>query len=431
MKKRLIGCLVCIFILCGMCSIAFAVTSATSLLGAKDITCRVGETICIKKSDFQLYPAGSRINNVVSYKDADFSMYGYNHLFNGNSDYYIQTTDDDIIQYITPYVPGYYSVYAYAYYEDEMTGEEFAVDSDFFILTVLDQNGNAPEPNPSSVEIFSIPSVTVGESVQINWLIDGYYRPFTDIIRILKNGRILDEWDYEATDRDTYVFSSAGTYQIQILMTDGLGRTVTDKIDVNVIQPKSLILKSLTLQNEMERSDESLAVYSHKIRWELDYEGGYGTKTTEIHLINAETNEDKVLYDNGFFPAMTQNVDDGTFFIRMNVKDNEGDHWIDSNTCTTLHAFDWDFWLPDGLRRIEANAFENTTAQTVRINYGCLSIGENAFADSSLRGIFIPPSVISIGDNAIPDGVVVIFTPPGSWAAKWARIHHYFVVYDS
>ncbi len=427
--KRLIWLLAFIILICsGIYTMVFAETSSPYLSGAKDLSCRVGETICFKKSDFHMYPNGTLINGRVSYEDASFDVWSYNYLFHGNSEYYTEiTADGDEILYIRPIVPGYYSMYAYVYYEEE--DEYFTIDSDYFMLTVLDENGNTPEPDPISVEIFPISSVNIGERIQINWSEKGY-EPIHETIRILTNGHVIEMWDYEDNYKDTYVFTSTGTYQVQMSVTDGLGRTITKAIDITVgNQTKALDLKSLEVHIGTDKSVEGMAIYPRQIEWNLDYEGGRGSKTTEIHLINTETYEDIILFEDDFFPSFSAQVGNGTFFIRMNVKDNEGDHWIESNLITTIPSPDWSFVLPYNIKKIEANAFEKIAAPIVYVNYGCKSIGENAFANSSIIAIFIPPTVTSIGDNAIPERTI-IYAIPYSWAAKWALAHNYVVIYD-
>lgn len=117
----------------GIYTLSAAETPATSLSGAKDLSVQVGDTICIKKSDFHLYPEDSLINGQASYQDAGFYLYAYNYLFVGNSEFYEEFTDDgDVLTYITPNTPGYYPVYAYSYYDDEDTGESFSVQSNYF-----------------------------------------------------------------------------------------------------------------------------------------------------------------------------------------------------------------------------------------------------------------------------------------------------------
>ena len=81
---------------------------------------------------------------------------------------------------------------------------------------------------------------------------------------------------------------------------------------------------------------------------------------------------------------------------------------------------EWDYVLPEDIKVIEANAFENTGAETIYIPEGCERIGDGAFADTEAAVIFVPNSVESIGDDAIPQDVC-IYTPAGSFASIWAR----------
>lgn len=349
------------------------------------------------------------------------------YLFAGNANYHYDYADNgDVLVYITPNVPGYYPVYAVAYYDDETDGETYSVSSDFFMLKVLDQNGNDPEPQQLAVEIFSIPSVTVGETLQINWTISGYYMPYSHTIQVLRGSTVLDSWNYEDTDRDTYTFTEAGTYHVQVIVSDGLGRSVTGDKEIRVIQPKSLVLNSLTLQYATTPSTG--VIQTGGIHWILDYEGGYGTKRTEIYLVNTASGDQMAIEEEGFCPSFVKyGVENGTYYLRMNVIDDEGEHWIDSNQLTLSTNPDWDFYLPSGTKTIEQSAFEKTKVNYVRVNNGCLSIGESAFNNTSLKAIYLPSSVTSIGNNAIPANTV-IYTPSGSWAENWAIKNHFNVM---
>ncbi len=84
---------------------------------------------------------------------------------------------------------------------------------------------------------------------------------------------------------------------------------------------------------------------------------------------------------------------------------------------------EWDYVLPEDIKVIEANAFENTGAKTIYIPEGCERIGDGAFTGTEADVIFIPDSVESIGIDAIPHDVC-IYTPAGSFASFWAKDNH-------
>ena len=394
----------------------------TSLVGGKgNVTVKVGETICIKKSDYSLYPEGSLINGRENYKYADFYLYGYNSIFNGRSEYYNEDTEDDRLCYITPNTPGYYSICAMADYADPEDGD-FTVSSEYFVLTVLDENGNKPVPDPIAVKLLPIASATVGESIQINWYVNDPIYPYTNTIQVAKDGNVLDTWNYYSeADRDDYTVDTAGTYQIRIIVSDGIGRTESDEMTVPVTEKKPLELKALLLRKDTDIiSGEEIP---DGIYWELDYEGGRGTKTSEVHLIDLNTGKDYPIIDTGFFPSyLVHGAPDGTYYLRMNVRDEDGDHWIHSNRLIIGEKPEqvWEMIMPANTGAIEDAAFQGTAVTSVKINNGCTAIGASAFADSSLTSIFIPDTVTSIGDNAIPAGTK-IYTTEGSPAAKWAN----------
>ena len=70
--------------------------------------------------------------------------------------------------------------------------------------------------------------------------------------------------------------------------------------------------------------------------------------------------------------------------------------------------------LPEGLRRIEEEAFSNLTCQAVIIPDGCTCIGEHSFAGcSSLTYIRIPSSVTGWDDNVFEgcsDNLIIDWT---------------------
>ena len=81
--------------------------------------------------------------------------------------------------------------------------------------------------------------------------------------------------------------------------------------------------------------------------------------------------------------------------------------------------------LPDGLTRIEDEAFMNAAVRTVRFPLGLASIGARAFAGcEELERVFIPGSVTEIDDSAFEDcGDMWIFAPAGSAAESFAQRH--------
>lgn len=88
-----------------------------------------------------------------------------------------------------------------------------------------------------------------------------------------------------------------------------------------------------------------------------------------------------------------------------------------------------DFTLPEGTTVIEANAFEGTSFQVVKLPSTIISIGARAFANcSKLRQIEIPAGA-QIADTAF-EGVegLIIFGWAGSPAEVFATAHNYTFV---
>lgn len=81
--------------------------------------------------------------------------------------------------------------------------------------------------------------------------------------------------------------------------------------------------------------------------------------------------------------------------------------------------------LPDNMREISANAFENcTTLESVICPDGLLSIGDSAFSGcTQLASISIPSSVSFFGNNALPQSQrpLLIRTTAGSAAMQYAQ----------
>ena len=84
------------------------------------------------------------------------------------------------------------------------------------------------------------------------------------------------------------------------------------------------------------------------------------------------------------------------------------------------------FSLPSSLLVIEDEAFMGSAFEDVVIPEGVESIGARAFADNhSMKTVKIPGSVTAIGIDAF-DGAnrLLIIGEGGSYAEKWAVIHH-------
>lgn len=81
--------------------------------------------------------------------------------------------------------------------------------------------------------------------------------------------------------------------------------------------------------------------------------------------------------------------------------------------------------LPDNLTVIEAEAFEGSSINSVKLQNKVTSIGSRAFADcGKLKQIYIPASVTSIAVDAF-EGTrgLIIYCPAGSYAAGYAFEH--------
>ena len=89
--------------------------------------------------------------------------------------------------------------------------------------------------------------------------------------------------------------------------------------------------------------------------------------------------------------------------------------------------------LPAGLKTIQQEAFQGSPAECFVLPDGCLVIGERAFADcKELKLVEIPSSVVAIAENAFEgcgEGVVIV-TPKGSAAERFARAHGITVTSD-
>ena len=80
--------------------------------------------------------------------------------------------------------------------------------------------------------------------------------------------------------------------------------------------------------------------------------------------------------------------------------------------------------LPESLQRIESEAFSGiSSADTVHIPWGTVSIGSLAFADSSISTIYIPDTVTSIADNAFRNTALTIYSAPGTAGHEFALKH--------
>ncbi len=89
-------------------------------------------------------------------------------------------------------------------------------------------------------------------------------------------------------------------------------------------------------------------------------------------------------------------------------------------------SFSRNFALPSSLLVIEDEAFMGSAFEDVVIPEGVESIGARAFADNrSMKTVKIPGSVCAIGAEAFGETAgLVIIGEGGSYAEKWAVIHH-------
>ena len=397
---------------------------AVSLSGAHNVSVKVGETIALKMSDYQLYPEGSLLSGRGTLQDAEYEFWGWNYIFNGRSETHWGEEDGTTVCYITPNTPDYYTLQAIAYYYDKYSAEQVEIRSDIFILTVLKEDGSEPEMGEIKAAIYPFAGATVGETVQINWKESSFLNPGSKVIRIEKDGNVLDEWDYAETGRDTYLVSSTGVYDVYITLTDVLNRTTDAHITLSVTEPKPLEFKRLHLTAKDIMGNEAEGL----LHWSLESEGGYGNKTTDVYLVHADTGEEELILSGGCYVAWSQyQVPDGTYFIRMNLKDDQGDHWIESNRVTLPSQMPaWDFILPAQTKVIEAEAFDGVPASNVYIPSGAATIEAAAFANSKIQAVYIPSSVTSIADDAIPSGTVV-YTTEESYVYTWALERGYTV----
>ena len=407
---------------------------AQSVTGGSNVTANAGELVSVYKSQFSLYPAGSLLNGRGSYDDCSFDLSSGNTLWQNST---LCNSDGTPLQpgsltglntaiHFRPHLPGYYMVQPVLNYFDEVENQKYEVYGKAFVLQVNDENGTPPPLDDLAVSIYSIPSAVVGETIQINWQSVNTVGLKTNTIRVLLNGVLQDEWIYDGdqNQRDTYTITAAGNYTVEVITRDQLGRTASDSLNFVAEQPKPLVVKSLTLGRDSMHPD-----IANRIVWTLDYEGGYGTKSTVIQLFNIKTWE-KVGQDltDGFRPSWGLNsVPDGSYIIRMNVIDDQGDHWFNSNVYTVWTDYNQaDMILPASLSRIEDEAFQGITARTVRVPDPCQSIGERAFADATIVAVYLPAGVSEIGANAFPAGTA-IYTPDGSYAAQWGAANGYTV----
>ena len=76
--------------------------------------------------------------------------------------------------------------------------------------------------------------------------------------------------------------------------------------------------------------------------------------------------------------------------------------------------------LPEGLTKIEEEAFAGIAMTVAEIPGQCTEIGKKAFDGSALKAVLVPAGVRTIGDEAFPADTV-IFTTKGSEAQRWAE----------
>ena len=109
------------------------------------------------------------------------------------------------------------------------------------------------------------------------------------------------------------------------------------------------------------------------------------------------------------------------------------DSWTPENRpdlggTLTWHYFE-DTWtqrltLPNNLKLIEDQAFQNTVAKMVILPDGVSYIGSKAFGDSEeLCAVLLPEGNINIAADAFEGSEVIIFAPAGSAAEAFAEAH--------
>ena len=109
------------------------------------------------------------------------------------------------------------------------------------------------------------------------------------------------------------------------------------------------------------------------------------------------------------------------------------DSWAPENRpdfggSLTWHYFE-DAWtqrliLPNNLKMIEDQAFQNTVAEMVILPDGVSYIGAKAFSDSEvLRAVLLPDGNIDIAADAFEGSQVIIYAPAGSAAEAFAEAH--------
>ena len=377
--------------------------AATSLSGAQDITVRVNETIVIKKSDFALYPENARFAGYGTYDEADdFWLYGYNNIFGGNAIVDTEYTEDDVIITITPTVPGYYAIYGYSSFFDQDELQSIELSSDCFILTVLDEDGNAEKLWDLDLHAEWPITATVGDTYTPSfWWWNAVY-PVTWTMEMEHNGEMRPF--YEGEDW-TVTFEEKGEYILHCGVTDALGRTSSISAVTTVIDGCPLKAESLQIlwSNEYGEND-------HDVQLKLTYSGGYHAASLHYQIFAKNQygewymtwEEDNKLTSPRFWIG-----EDGEHYFKAVITDSVTTEEVMSEVILLgKQPVAKVFALPRNLTEIEAEAFAGDTAiSNVSVPSGVSRIGARAFAGcTNLSRIYIPSSVETI-DPSVFEGI--------------------------
>ena len=450
MKKRIVLFTIIGLILCISLGLASGESQGSDippikLSGAKNITIKVGETFAVDKNAFAFEPANATLNG-KNYEDEElaFYWYGYNYIFIDRSE------NIDGVNF-RALVPGYYGIYAYV--EDPQTGNQ--VQSDPFLLTVLNEDGSYPEKTEFYLTIYPVPSATIGEKIQINWLIGGYVgiKPKDAVITVEKDGELFQTLYYDDENQnDSFIVDSYGHFKVTCSMTDALGRAASDTITFNVEEAKSLEIYGLTL-----------TANGSNLNWAADYHYGIGTKTTDIYIMDAAAGE---LYmksepvKEGFYGSWAEHkIPSGIYYIRMNIRDDEGDHWVESNVCAVEMEMNDGFiamgdkwyyvihnefatgWVMDQDNWYYMNSLGQMVTGWQKINdefYYFLESGEmkTGWLQEGDAWYYLKPSGAMATGSLTINGEVFVFDADGAWmetAEKqtgWAEEAGSWVYYD-
>lgn len=83
--------------------------------------------------------------------------------------------------------------------------------------------------------------------------------------------------------------------------------------------------------------------------------------------------------------------------------------------------------LPNGLAKIEADAFNGTKLTEVVLPQGLKSIGDCAFKNAPLKKLSLPDSLTTIGNDIASKTSVSLQVIPGTYAALWASENGYII----